>query len=102
MIKFDSNTVYLANTEAEAKKLLEVAAKQGLRWGTGKSYTENTYWGNYSPMCYNIMNGSYGDEPYYARSGYKIVKVKDLFKGKGAVTTLTRTDKPVSFRVRKS
>jgi len=53
------NTVIHATTESEANELLYWAHQQGLKWGSGDSYLERSYWNKYNKQtCYCLEDKS--------------------------------------------
>ena len=83
MVKFEQNTVYHAETEEEAKWILNEGAKQNYKWCTGESFLKNQE-NNISKdyPYYNICNGTRGCLSHYKNNDVNIIKVKNLMTDK--------------------
>ena len=77
-----NRVVIHCDTEDKAKKLLEWATNNDLKWTDGSSYQETNRYSHYERQtCYHLYSGSYGNIGFYLDNDYTVYEFDGVFKG---------------------
>lgn len=78
-IDYDENYVMHCDSPEKAKIFGEYLDKNGLKWLSGQTYSENGMcWSNYQELeCYRFWAGTHGSSTWYQDSGYFVLEFDD-------------------------